>query len=286
MVYNSKMDKKHLKRLDDLLENTGDMALKRRAKSIIINLDPKPGDNILDVGCGDGYYLHLISNLGIKNLTLTGTDFDKDALVSAKNNLKGKKIKFVWSDLMKKSPFKTGQFNKIVMSEVVEHLPDDVKCLKEVRRILSKGGTICISVPNANYPLFWDPINRVLEWTTGKHIESGFFAGLWNKHIRLYKPEVLKSVMESAGFSVLSTKSLTYWCLPFNHYIVNLTARAIHSGKLSPSLKASVNKYELKPKRPLILNFAFWLVNKIDILNDLAPIKNSGVGVFCVATKK
>lgn len=286
MVYNSKMDKKYLKRLDELLENTGDMALKRRARNIVVNLDPKPGDNILDVGCGDGYYLHLISNLGIKNLSLTGTDFDKDALESAKKNLKGKKINFVWSDLMKKTPFRANQFNKIVMSEVVEHLPDDVKCMKEVRRILAKNGTICVSVPNANYPLLWDPINRILEWTTGSHIESGFFAGLWNKHIRLYKPENLKSVMESAGFTVTLNKSLTYWCLPFNHYIVNLTARAIHSGKLSPSLKASVNKYELKPDRPAFLNFAFWLVNKIDNLNDIMPLKETGVGVFCVATKK
>ena len=279
------MEKPIEKRLELLLENTGDMALKRRARNIITNTNPQKGESILDVGCGDGYYLHLLSNLGIQNLKLTGTDFDKDGLKSAKRNLKNKKITLVWSDLMTKTPFRSNSFDKIVMSEVAEHLPDDVKCLKEVYRILKPGGTLCLSVPNANYPLLWDPVNKVLEFLTGRHIKSGFWAGLWNMHIRLYKPEQIKNVLQKAGFKVLQTKALTFWCLPFNHYLVNLTARAIHSGSLSPELKAAVNKYEKDPKRPLYLNFAFWLANTVDRLNDVIPHKTSGVGVFVVATK-
>ena len=58
------------KRLANLLSNTGDMALKRRAGKIISSLDPKENDKILEVGCGDGYYLHLLLNLGIRNLNL------------------------------------------------------------------------------------------------------------------------------------------------------------------------------------------------------------------------
>lgn len=279
------MEKPIENRLELLLQNTGDMALKRRARNIITNVNPQKGESILDVGCGDGYYLHLLSNLGIQNLKLTGTDFDKDGLKSAKRNLKNKKITFVWSDLMTKTPFRSNSFDKIVMSEVAEHLPDDVKCLKEVFRILKPGGTLCLSVPNAHYPLLWDPVNKVLESLSGRHIKSGFWAGLWNMHIRLYKPEQIKKVLQKAGFKVLQTKALTFWCLPFNHYIVNLTARAIHSGSLSPELKAAVNKYEKTPKRPLYLNFAFWLANTVDKLNDIFPHKTSGVGVFVVATK-
>lgn len=279
------MDSKTHVKLEELLKNTGDMALKRRARSIILHIDPQPGDRILDVGCGDGYYLHLLSHLGIKNLTLTGTDYDKNGLISAKRNLNNPKIKLVWSDLMKKSPFRSNSFDKIVMSEVAEHLPDDVKGLTEVCRILKPGGTICLSVPNANYPFLWDPLNRILESFWGTHVKSGFWAGLWNMHIRLYKPQQIKKVMQKAGFKLRVVKSLTWWCLPFNHYIINATAIAIHSGKMNPDLKAAVNKYETNVRRPFILNLAFWFANTIDSLNNYFPNSSSGVGVFVVATK-
>jgi len=104
------------KKLDKLLTNTGDMALKRRARRIIEEIDPRSGDKILEIGCGDGFYFHLLSNLGIKNLQLHGVDIDENALKSAKKNLKGKKVKFMASDVMKKLPYKDGEFDKIIMS--------------------------------------------------------------------------------------------------------------------------------------------------------------------------
>lgn len=277
--------KQYTSKLDSLLENTGDMALKRRAREIILALDPQPGDKILEVGCGDGYYLHLLQNLGIKNLTLSGVDIDAAALESARKNLRSKKISLQVADLMKKLPFKANSFNKIVMSEVAEHLPNDVKGMKEVARVLKARGTYIVTVPNARYPILWDPLNKILETFFGTHIKSGFFAGLWNMHIRLYKEEDIVAAVRKAGFKVIEHKSLTYWCLPFNHYIVNLTARAIHSGKLDPKMKAALNKYEVKAKRPAFIDFAFKAVNVIDKLNDIAPVKKRGVGAFVLATK-
>lgn len=270
--------------LQSLLSNTGDMALKRRAINIITNLELKDGEKVLDVGCGDGYYLHLMSNLGLK-LKLSGTDFAKHDLVRAKKNLKGKKVKLVYGDLMKKLPFKSNSFDKITMSEVAEHLPDDVRGLKEVNRVLIKGGTLCLTVPNHNYPFLWDPVNWVLEKTTGKHIKSGFFAGLWNQHERLYKPQEIKNVVEKAGLKVEEVKSLTFWCLPFNHYIVNLVARGLAANSFSKDVHKSLNKYSKKPKRTWYLDLAFSLVNSLDRLNDIWQPRNSGVSVFVKAWK-
>ena len=42
------------KRLNNVLKNTGDPALKRRAGWLIKNLDIKHGDRVLDIGCGRG----------------------------------------------------------------------------------------------------------------------------------------------------------------------------------------------------------------------------------------
>lgn len=272
--------------IDKLLSNTGDMALKRRAREILIGLNIKEGERILDLGCGDGYYLHILSNTKIK-LSLVGSDFDPPALEAAKRNLKGKKIPLHFGDLMKKLPFKDNYFDKIVMSEVAEHLPDDIKCLKEVRRVLKPGGILCLTVPNHKYPFLWDPINWTLEHLTGKHIANGFFAGLWNKHIRLYTISQLNRVLSRSGFKTLEIKALTVWSLPFNHNIVHLGARLLHSGKLSKENASSINKFETKKvNRPWYVRMYFFTVNTVDKLNDIFPNRTeTGVGIFAKATK-
>jgi len=272
------------KRLNNLLEGVGDMALKRRARKIIEELDPKNGDKILDLGCGDGFYLFLLSNLGL-NLRLTGSDFDQVGLDTAKRNLKNGKINLIRGDLMKRLPFDSNKFDKIVLSEVAEHLPNDLKGLKEVYRILKPEGTLCLSVPNTNYPFSWDPVNWILEHLFKTPIKSGFWAGIWFNHIRLYKPEQIEKVVHRAGFKVENVESLTWWCLPFNHYLVNLVARLLWGGKLSPQVASSVNKYTKKSNKPMFIKFAFGIVNWIDSLNDFYQPASSGVGIFLKAVK-
>ena len=176
-------------------------------------------------------------------------------------------------------------FDKIVMSEVSEHLPDDVKGLKEVFRVLKKRGTLCLTVPNHNYPLFWDPLNWILEHFINIHVKSGFFAGLWNQHERLYKPQEIEKVTKKAGFKIEEVKSLTWWCLPFNHYMVNLVARGLAAGKFSKDTHLALSKYAKKVKKPLLLNLAFRFVNTLDKLNDVYQPKNFGVSVFVKAVK-
>lgn len=267
-----------------LLENTGDMALKRRARWLIEELDPEDGDRILDVGCGDGYYLFLLSSLGMR-IELTGVDSDEKALRSATKNLEGRNIKLVHADLMRTLPFKEGSFNKAVMSEVAEHLSDDFKGLREVGRVLKKGGLLAISVPSHNYPLFWDPVSWVLEHLLKTHIERGFWAGIWNQHLRLYTPVEIERVVNKAGLEVARCESLTWWCLPFNHNIVNLVARNIYGGNISAKLKTSINKFKVSREKPILINLAFRLVNAIDKLNDIYYPRSRGVGVLVKARK-
>lgn len=263
-------------RLGDLMENTLDPALKRRAGWIIKNLDPEKGDIILDVGCGDGYYLYLLSNLGLK-LRLAGVDSDKKALISAKRNLVGKNITLVHGDLMTKLPFKNGLFDKVVMSEVLEHLPDDAKGLKEVKRILKPNGIIVISVPNANYPFLWDPINWTLEHIFHTHFKSGFWAGIWNQHERLYKTSDLEKVLKFVGFKIIKIQSLTRWSLPFNHYLINIGARILAGSKNSTAI-GGANKFSDSKNRTLLPRLYSNTSTFIDKFN-VNPHNKAGVSI-------
>lgn len=268
-------------RLENLLFSVGDMSLKRRARKIIEEINPQTEEKIVDLGSGTGYYLFILSNLGVK-LYLTGFDFDERALNEAKELLSDKKINFIIGDLHK-MPFKNNSFDKAISSEVLEHLKNDVLALKEIYRILKPGGILVVSTPSINYPFFWDPINWILQHFLNTHIKKGFFSGLWSGHIRLYKKEDLVNKFKKSGFNIEICEELTYWCLPFNHYIVNLIARLLYDVKISSKIADKLSKFK-QSKKPLLFRLAFKFVNWVDRLNELFPQKN-GVNVFILARK-
>lgn len=268
-------------RLEELLSNVGDMSLKRRARKIIDGINPQKGEKIVDLGCGTGYYLFLLSNLGI-NLDLTGFDYDKKAICEAVELLYEKKIKFVTGDLHK-IPFVDKSFDKAVMSEVLEHVEEDTQVLREIYRILKPNGILVISVPSIDYPFFWDPINFILQHFFKTHIKVGFFSGLWSGHLRLYSLSELRIKIEKVGFKIEAAEELTYWCLPFNHYLVNIVARLLYDVKISPKIADKISKFK-ETKKPLIIEMAFGFINWIDKLNEIFPQK-TGVNVFIKARK-
>lgn len=273
---------KHIQdKLEKLLSNVGDMSLKRRARRIIEELNPQEGEKVVDLGCGTGYYLYLLNNLPV-SLKLTGFDYDKKALDEAEVILSDRKIDFLSGD-MHKMPFKDNSFDKAISSEVLEHLREDTQALREVFRILKSGGIFIVSVPSINYPLFWDPINWILQHMFDTHIKTGFFSGLWSGHIRLYALEDLIRKFEKAGFKIECAEELTYWCLPFNHYLVNIVARLLYDVKISPKIADKLSKFK-ESKKPFIIDLAFKIVNSLDYFNELFPQKH-GVNIFIKARK-
>lgn len=268
-------------KLEQLLDNVGDMSLKRRARRIIEELNPQRGEKVIDLGCGTGYYLFLLSNLPT-NLDLTGFDNDNRVMNEAKYSLSDKNIDFVVGDLHK-MPFINNSFNKAVASEVLEHVQDDELVLKEIYRLLKPGGILVISAPSINYPFLWDPINWILQHIFGTHIKSGFFSGLWSGHLRLYNLEELKMKFKKVGFKIEKSQELTYWCLPFNHYLVNIVARLLYDIKISSKIADKISKFKGN-KKPFIFELAFKIVNLIDQLNEFFPQK-TGVNVFIKAKK-
>lgn len=105
------------------------------------SLDPNsqiPNPKFLDVGCGTGANLEMLSQFG----TAEGVDVSDDALEFCR-----RKGLNVHKGLAEELPFPDETYDVVTALDVVEHLDDDVAGLKEMFRVLKKGGKTLVFVP-------------------------------------------------------------------------------------------------------------------------------------------
>jgi SAM-dependent methyltransferase len=206
------------KTIAHMTRNEADMAFKRRVRTIFEWVDPQDDDLILDAPCGRGFYLNMFRY--VSGCRLVGMDLDWDVLLKAKRNTPHIQRMMLNHGSLYTLPYPDNTFDAVILSEVLEHLNRDVDGLREAFRVLKPGGVAAITVPNANYPFWWDPINKTLETLFNTHIGDGVFAGIWANHVRLYTPEALRMSVQAAGFIVEEERSFTHHCFPFIHNLV------------------------------------------------------------------
>lgn len=202
------------------LEKEMDPAFARRARIIIKELELSGNEHVLEVGCGRGFYEHMLSYI-FPDLYINAIDINNDYLTKARNTVKKDNVSFLQADALH-LPWKDNTFDRILSTEVLEHLPDDLTALQEMYRVLKPGGRVVITVPNNNYPLSWDPINWFLERVFDTHIPSNIWwaAGIWADHVRLYTKDTLSSVIKASGFEIEKISFSTHHCMPFSHFIL------------------------------------------------------------------
>ncbi|RJR25944.1 class I SAM-dependent methyltransferase [Candidatus Microgenomates bacterium] len=262
------------------LKTEPDPAFARRAEIIIENLELKKGDKVIDIGCGRGFYINFLSQLNL-GLEIFGIDQNEKYLKVAKKNLGGKKV-FLNRGNALNLPFKANFFDKVIASEILEHINDDVKALEEMYRVLKPGGIILISVPNQNYPFFWDPLNWTLERVFRKHIPSHLWwlAGIWADHVRLYKERELKEKLKKAGFRIKGFWCATHFCFPFSHFILY----GIGKNLVEKGLLKDFNRFYRDDNQSFFNKILLWPARKIDFLNSKDDYKVS-VNLICKAIK-
>jgi SAM-dependent methyltransferase len=108
-------------------------------KTIVKNLRSKTQYlRILDVGCGTGANVEMLSQYG----EAEGVDVSDDALEFCRR--KGLKVQ---KGLAEKLPYDDESFDLTTALDVVEHLDDDIAGLKEMFRVTKRGGYSLIFVP-------------------------------------------------------------------------------------------------------------------------------------------
>ena len=143
--------------LYDAFWNSRDIEPKpEKAYDILLQLSGGRRGKVLDAGCGKGFQL-------LKRYrTLYGDGSSLHAMdVISQEPEAG--IDYIKQDISERFPFESEFFDLVFCSEVLEHLTDPGACLSEIKRVLKKGGTAVLSVPNSTGHF---PFHRI-SWLPG-----------------------------------------------------------------------------------------------------------------------
>jgi ubiquinone/menaquinone biosynthesis C-methylase UbiE len=117
---------------------------RRRTEEILRAAGPRPG-SVLDLGCGVGDVTFLLSGRARR---VVGADVSLENVRRARDNLRRRTVSngAVVQGGAETLPFRDGAFDLVVLGDVIEHIPDVLGCLSEVRRVLRPGGRlICVT---------------------------------------------------------------------------------------------------------------------------------------------
>ena len=271
-----------------LTRNEADMAFKKRVRTIFEWVEPTDDKLIFDCACGRGFYLNMIRT--VSRCRLVGLELDPDVIVKTARNIAHLPDISLARANIYQQPYPDATFDAAILSEILEHVDDDVRGLREVFRVLKPGGVVAITVPNANYPFWWDPINRTLETIFHRHIQHGPLAGIWANHVRLYTREKLRQSVEAAGFIVEAERAFTHYSFPFIHNVVyGLGKPLLESGALPKSMADAADRTAFDRNDGSLLNpinIGLAVLNWFDRPNVLDEAPGRSTVNLCIKGRK
>ncbi len=238
-------------KLRSLLKTEIDPAFKRRAQFIFNQTSTLQPHKILDIGCGRGFYTEALATLPYVK-QIVGLDSSQEYIEAARRRKASNKITYLREDFNQWQSDQ--QFDLVILSEVLEHLPNDMKVLEKVKDLLKPDGKLIITVPHMNFPFFWDPLNFTL-MRFGTHVRADWWwlAGIWADHQRLYTPASLETVAHQSGYQRIALEEQVHYCWPFTHFLLyGLGKNFVLKFNIN-----SVNRFndEKKPMASLLASF-------------------------------
>lgn len=162
---------------------------------------------IWDVGCGGGFFLECLRELGPETWTLKGVDISAKALNRVQERgfetLQGR---FEGMDLTPES------VDLIVLNQVIEHLDDPAAVVKKAYQALKPGGHLFIETPSVEG---WDARIFLERYWGGWHFP---------RHWTLYTKRTIGQLLNQSGFDVVQTNWLlspNFWAQSFHHWMID-----------------------------------------------------------------
>lgn len=152
-------------------------------------------DMVLDIGSADGVFTSEIAKK-TKARKVIGIDVLKTSVAWAnKHWKKNKKIRFQVGDIHDLK-FKANSFDAIFALEVLEHVFEPEKALREIKRVLKKGGYAIFLVPSEN-----------LVFKTVWFLWHFYGRMVWeDTHVQQFSNNSLTSLSKQVGFKIVEEK--------------------------------------------------------------------------------
>jgi len=147
-----------------------------------------PGERILDLGCGMGYFTRLLRARGA---AVCGVDISHESLLQAGRDSDA----FVIAGVATHIPFRDGAFSRVLFTDVIEHLEDDLGALREIRRVARDGATVVVSTAALEGVLVGTRLNRLFHDKPGTpeyHVRSGYSASGLSRLLAEFGIEVVE----------------------------------------------------------------------------------------------
>ena len=188
-----------------------------------------PGDRLLDLGSGGGRHAFQAMKLGARTTALDYSAADlKDVLATTGGMLDGGEVQ--WDQFAGcvngnalDLPFPNNAFDRVVTSEVLEHIWDCERAIVEMVRVLRPGGRIAVTVPT----MWPERVNWALNWR---------YHDVPGGHVRIFRQHELESMLERSGLYLRGSHHAhayhsPYWWLKNIYGLDNVDAppvRAFH----------------------------------------------------------
>ena len=160
----------------------------------------RSGDLVLDLGCGFGRHAYealrrgasvVACDLGVDELrqvrAVAGVMHDAGQVGPTDAGVGTVMLETANGDA-RRLPFADGAFDRVIASEVMEHIDDDDTAMAELTRVLRPGGTIAVTVPS----LFPEKVC----WSLSEDYYAPKASG---GHVRIYRRQQIVAMLRAAG---------------------------------------------------------------------------------------